>query len=342
MKPLLLALTVSVLLANSLVAQSAQQLENYLRNNPAADTNGDGSLSVEEARAHRQMRRDPSAGDNANSVSSIPGIKVSLTDSPIQTVALETEDGVDLSFAYRKPAGEGPFPTIIFLHGGGGSQALRGLESDVKSGTILTRFLDKGYLIVAATRRPYWASREAGRPHGFYAAVEDTKTILAKVAELPGVDASRISLYGGSGGGILAIVTASGSDVASVIAGEPATVIPLDPRTGQQASPKDYQPLMEDPLPKYEGEIREQMRAWMEGIDCPVLILQGNPVGLYKTNFELLIPEMKALGKDIQSITYPGLSHGFYWGNARTGATLETVEKVIADSLAFLEPENPK
>ena len=48
---------------------------------------------------------------------------------------------------------------------------------------------------------------------------------------------------------------------------------------------------------------------------------------------------MKELGKEISFIEFPGLSHGFYWGTSRTGATLETVEKIVMDVHKFIKGE---
>lgn len=333
MKTHLTALIV-FLLASTLFAQSQQQLADYLKRHPDADTNGDGSLSRDEARKHR--RRDPSQGDSLASKSSIPAIDIPLTKAPVKEVSLTSVDGVDLSFAWRRPEGDGPFPTILFFHGGGGQSNLQGLKNNLLRGAVQTRFLQKGYLIVQSTRRPFWKTRDADKPTGFYDAVGDAALVAEKVRTLPGVDPNRVMLYGGSGGGILAIVTASRTDVACVIAGEPATVVPIDPRTGQAAGPADYRRLMENPAEKYTPARQKEMRSWMKKIDCPVLVLQGKPVGLYKTNFEILIPEMKALGRDISSITYPGVTHGFYWGTARTGATLQTVEQIVNNVDAFI------
>lgn len=322
------------LLASSLFAQSQQQLTDYFKRHPAADANGDGRLSREEAQKHR--RRDPSRGDNLASASHIPGIDIPLAKAPMKAVSLKSQDGVDLSFAYRMPEGDGPFPTIVFFHGGGGQSNLQGLKNNLLKGAVQTRFLQKGYLTVQSTRRPYWKAKDADKPTGFYDAVGDAALIVEKVRTLSGVDPDRVALYGGSGGGILAIVTASRADVACVIAGEPATVIPIDPKKGQAATPANYRGLMENPAEKYTPARQKEMRAWMKAIDCPVLVLQGKPVGLYKTNFEILIPEMKALGREISSITYPGLTHGFYWGTVKTGATLKTVERIVGDVDGFI------
>lgn len=322
-------------LAVNLFAQSAEQLANYLKRHPDADANRDGILNREEARNHR--RRDPSEGDNLSSRSHIPRINVSLSDAPLKNVGLKSSDGVTLDFAYRKPTGEGPFPAILFFHGGGGYSGLDGLRKNLVTGAIQTRFLDRGYLTVQSTRRPYWKTRKADQPTGFYAAVEDARLVVEEVKQLPGVDPDRVVLYGGSGGGILAIVTASKAKVAGVIAGEPATVVPLDPMTDKAATPGNYRSIMNNPQEKFTAIRQNEMRAWMKQIDCPILLLQGKPVGLYKTNFEILIPELKKLGKDISHITYPGLSHGFYWGTTKTGATKSTVEKILQDTTAFVD-----
>ncbi len=323
-----------LLLASPLFAQSERQLADYLKRHPDADKNGDGRLSRDEAREHR--RRDPSRGDNLESRPGIPPIDIPLTKAPLAEVPLTSADGVDLGFAWRKPEGDGPFPTIIFFHGGGGHSDPRGLKSSLLRGAVQTRFLQKGYLTVQSTRRAYWKSKNNDKPTGFYDAVGDAALIVEKVREIPGVDPDRVILYGGSGGGILAVVTASRAKVACAVAGEPATVIPIDPKQGQIASPAAYRSLMENPHAKFTPQRQKEMRAWMSRIDCPVLVLQGKPVGLYKANFEILIPELKDLGKDVSSIAYPGVTHGFYWGTAKTGVTRAMIGKLVEDVDGFI------
>tara|TARA_R110002096_G_scaffold23552_3_gene74928 strand:+ start:334 stop:738 length:405 start_codon:yes stop_codon:yes gene_type:complete len=94
-------------------------------------------------------------------------------------------------------------------------------------------------------------------------------------------------------------------------------------------------------MPKFEWiqcELdQSEILGWINQINCPILILQGNPVLLYRANFEFLIPEMEKRGKDISSLSYPGMIHGFYWGKIKSGATRESVEKVMEDMTAFIE-----
>lgn len=328
-------LAVCILGVIDLAAQTEQQLANYLQQNPDADADGDGKLTREEARNHR--RKDPSRGDNLSAVQEIPAVEIPLADAPLEVVHLKSPDGVILDFAWRRPASKGSLPAIVFFHGGGGYSDIDGLKRYLQNGAMQTRFLQKGYVTVQSTRRPYWPSRGKDQPTGFHDAVQDAVLVVERVKQIPGIDPEKIVLYGGSGGGILAIATAAKTKVAAVVAGEPATVILLDPRTGQSASPAAYSDLMEDPLALYNSDRKKEVLEWLQQVSAPVLILQGNQVGLYRTNFEILVPEMRRLGKDISFVEFPGKSHGFYWGNVKAGATLETVEKIMQDVDQFLQ-----
>ena len=329
------------------LAQSDEQISNYFKENPQADLNGDGTLTREEARAHRQQaprgqqnkaRRgpDPTQGDNLASTSHIPGVKISESVSPVIEVPLKSVDGIDLGFAYRKPGGEGPFPVILFFHGGGEHSNMNRLKQNLKTGAVQTRFLKDGFAIVQSTRRPYWKTQDNPDKVGYFDAVKDATLIINKAKTLAGIDPDRVILYGGSGGGILAIGAASQNELLCVVAGEPATVLLLAQTTDARERP-DYAQIMQDPLDHYSGEVKRRTRALLEAIDCPVLLLQGDSKNsLDKINNQLLIPEMKSMNKDISSMRFPGLAHGFYWGTVKTGVTLETVENIVRDVTAYI------
>ena len=120
-----------------------------------------------------------------------------------------------------------------------------------------------------------------------------------------------------------------------MIAGEPATVVPLAPDA--EAGSEGQRDLMADPQAAYVGERREAMRAWMAKVDAPVLLLQGRAEGLYKINTEILVPELRGLGKDVTVANFPDVTHGFYWGNARTGATPEVIDRIVRQSIDFID-----
>ena len=99
-------------------------------------------------------------------------------------VTLKSIDGIDLSFAYRVPEGEGPFPKILFFHVGGGQSSLCRLKSNLLKPPIQIRFLDRGYVTIGSTRRPCWKTDE-GTPIGFLVAVEDATKVVEKAKTLP-------------------------------------------------------------------------------------------------------------------------------------------------------------
>ena len=78
------------------------------------------------------------------------------------------------------------------------------------------------------------------------------------------------------------------------------------------------------------------MRAWLAKVGCPVLLLQGRPEGLHKINTEILVPELRSLGKEVTVANYPDFRHGFYFGTGRSGATPELVDRVVRDSIEFI------
>jgi dipeptidyl aminopeptidase/acylaminoacyl peptidase len=335
-------------LSPTLYGQSEEQIASYLKQNPNADLNGDGNLTRKEAREHRQQARqtqqrntreapDPTQGDNLASVSNIPGIKISETISPIMEVPLKSADDIDLSFAYRKPRGDGPFPVILFFHGGGGYSNLASLKRNLKTGAVQTRFLKEGFAIVQSTRRPYWKTKANPDKVGYFDSVKDASLVIEKAKTLPGIDPDNVVLYGGSGGAILAIGAASENELACVVAGEPATVLLLAQMTGAKERP-NYTPIMQQPLDHYNGKVKKKTRALLKAIDCPILLLQGDTKNnLDKINNELFIPELKSFNKDISSMRFPGLGHGFYWGTVKTGVDLETVEKIVKDVTAYIK-----
>lgn len=282
--------------------------------------------------------KDPTEGDNLRKAGAVPGIDIPLAESPVRMAEVKSADGVDLTFAWRRPRGDALCPVVVFLHGGGEQASLAKLEHNLLKGAVQTRFLARGFVVVECTRRPFWKSPGSGGPVGFYDAVKDTVLILEKVRALPGVDKSRVALYGGSGGGILAIVTASQTEVACVIAGEPAVVVTLAPDLGDQGSggAYAYRLIMADPVKAFTGARKEEMLAWMRKVSCPVLVLQGKSEGLYKAIFEVLVPEMKKLGANLSIQTYPEVTHGFYFGTRKSGATPELVDTLVKRAIEFI------
>lgn len=270
----------------------------------------------------------------------IAGASCSAADPGAATFPLIPEEKIpivelrvsDTSYAaVRKPPGDDPLPAVIFLHGGLGQSSLKNLRVNAVRQPTQARFLAWGYVTVNATRR---ANRHDPGDRGV---VEDVLGLLAAVRKLPYVDAESVFLYGGSGGGTLALEVASVSnDVTAVVAGEPATIIYMGMFTrehivldanGKPTKDRRWDVMNADAKQLYTPELREHTRRKLEGLDCPVLILHGDVHALKKFNLGVFIPEMRALGKSVVVRTYPGEPHGFYWGKGRDPAQAERANR---------------
>ena len=239
--------------------------------------------------------------------------------------------------AVRKPPGDGPFPAIVFMHGGLGQTSMANLRSSSVRQPTQARFLAWGYVTVTATRR---AIRHDPQDPGV---IEDTLEVVRAVRDLPYVDAESVALYGGSGGGTLALEVASASDrVAAVVAGEPATIIYMGMFTkdhivfgddGMPTGDRRWDVMNGDAKALYTDAIRSRTRKKLAGLSAPTLILHGDVHALKDFNLGIFVPEMEALGKPVTVKTYAGEPHGFYWGRGRDPAK---ALKATADADAFL------
>ena len=117
-------------------------------------------------------------------------------------------DGERLRGDLYRPAGEGPWPVLVLLHGGAFTKGSR--SSYARWGRFLAVH---GYASLAAEYRLTTPDRP-----GYPAAVLDAKAAVRRLrlaAEGLGLDAARIGVIGGSAGGYLAAMVA-------LTAGDPA------------------------------------------------------------------------------------------------------------------------
>jgi dipeptidyl aminopeptidase/acylaminoacyl peptidase len=239
--------------------------------------------------------------------------------------------------AIRKPPGEGPFPAIVFLHGGVGQSSMANLRRSLAQQPTQGRFLAWGYVTMAATRR---AIRHDPQERGV---IDDTLELVRRVRELPFVDAESVVLYGGSGGGTLALEVASVSDdLAAIVAGEPGTIIYMGmfsrdhivfDESGKPTGDRRWDVMNQDAKALYTEKVRDFTRRKLSALATPTLILHGDQHEIKRFNLEVFVPEMQALGIPVVVNVYPDEPHGFYWGQGRDPAQ---ALKANQDADAFL------
>lgn len=118
---------------------------------------------------------------------------------------------------YILPAGIGPWPAVVLVHGGGWQSG-----SLTQMRDLAGRLAEEGYAAFAVNYRLGSPDAPAG-----WGAVEDIQAAVDWVCARPDVDTSAVYLYGESAGAHLALLAAMiGGDVTGVVAVCPPTDLP--------------------------------------------------------------------------------------------------------------------
>jgi dienelactone hydrolase len=155
--------------------------------------------------------------------------RVSVAVAPVQQTYVKAKDGVYIAAAIRKPKGDGPFPAIVIFHGapgGRGMEQLVGWSRGDHGGPVWERFLEEGFVVaVADYRGGDLNTMNAPSSSGLVTAIDDGLSIIEHVRALPYVDGSKISVYGVSLGGNLAVfLAAKAPSLQAVVLGAPAPI----------------------------------------------------------------------------------------------------------------------
>jgi enterochelin esterase-like enzyme len=309
----------------------------------AADKDADGFVTLAEAQAHLRQGATPDRtagmeGDGAGPMTTrVKPADIPEAGSPVQTLDAKAADGRDVRAFWRKPKGDGPFPAIVFIHGGLATMPEEAMRRQLLVNPVITRLLAAGYAVVQATFRTYEQDVQSRGP------IEDVRGVVHALVKLPAVDAGRIALYGGSGGGSIALELGSDPAVRAVVAGEPATLL----YTGMLTT-GDYGPrldIMAEPEKHFTPELRKKTMEKLTSLRAPVLILHSDQHDLHKLNGPIFVPLMKEAGARVVYREYPGYGHGFYFGGGDDrwgkGADEKVVTEVIRDVRDFLDKNMP-
>ncbi len=283
----------------------------------------------QRSRIRPSSRRDAAAAGRIESdpteevkVVAGQGFSISEKTCPIEMVTATTTAGVEVVAMLRKPPGPGPFPALIQLHGGLRSESNDRLRSLVSQPTM-SRFLDAGYLIVAPT------FRDRDKDPQTRDALDDCLTMIDWVKRRSDVDPNSVVVWGDSGGGSLALELAGETSLAAVAAQEPATILMIGIMTKENYNTG---PLMRDARKYWTPELQMMIREKIRKIECPVFIAYGDKSQINNVNHEMVIPELKAAGKQVETKLYPGQHHGF---SKLSGEFFEDASRFFGQHLAM-------
>lgn len=231
----------------------------------------------------------------------------------VDDVVIASADGVDITVDVHVPKGEGPFPVLVFIHGGGWSSG-----SSKTHRKLGFRFAAAGLLVFNVNYR-------LAPEHPYPAGHDDCKLAVAWVrenAEEYGGDVDRLALAGDSAGGLIA------SSIAVHDEHETAPIKALAliyPALELESYPATIEAFPEG-LPNvtkwlFEGFLPEEYRnslsdPWLSPINAaekfPSTVMLYSPRDLsVVVGCEALPPKLEAAGITHEAIVLEGLPHGF-------------------------------
>ncbi len=250
-----------------------------------------------------------------------------------ESVAFETgieyanPDGQHLQLNLARPkAGNGPFPAIVCIHGGG----FRAGKRESYDAQCI-RLAENGYVAVTITYR-------LAPKYQFPAAVHDSKAAVRWVranAEKYHIDPDRIGTTGGSAGGHLAQFLAvtdgvkefEGTDGPSGVSSKVACVVNV---YGPSDFTKSYGKSVDaaEVLPLFLGGNLETARQqhlrasplyWVTPNAAPTLCIHGTD-DKYVAHEQAvwMVDKLKAAGVSAELLTLEGAGHGFKGKDAET------------------------
>ena len=235
------------------------------------------------------------------------------------------------------PTGAGPFPVIVYFHGGGWVIGTK----DVYDGGARALSMLANAIVISADYR-------VGPEHKFPAAHDDAVAVyewaLKNAASLKG-DPKRVALAGESAGGGLAVATAIAARDKKLQM--PLAIISVYPIAGGDTTTASYvQHAAAKPLnrPMMSWFFEQYLRSAADRQDPRINLVAANLQGLPPTTIinaqidpllsdgEMLASRLRAAGVSVTQKTYEGVTHEFF-GMSAVHDTAKDANGMAADAL---------
>ncbi|MCX7017032.1 MAG: alpha/beta fold hydrolase [Candidatus Sumerlaeota bacterium] len=226
----------------------------------------------------------------------------------------------------RKPAGAGPFPVVVMLHGGGPSNGY-GLGRSTHSPTA--EFVAAGWAVYSIDFRHETPRAGATGPVLDPIEWEDTITAVNTVRAVPGIDPKRVALLGGSHGANVVSRVASRVDASCCVLCAPAALDLTEVAKVKESGGQVYGNLVKmihDVEVKYGAKIDEIGKdpsrygftsaiTEADKVRSPILIINGrndpaSPIPV----IDVYVNKLRAAGKEVETYLPDNGPHGFYFG----------------------------
>jgi len=291
-------------------------------------------LSVEEARSQ------PTPADAVMAVMEERGIEMpeDLAGVATRDIAYPGADGSQIDARVYTPAeGEGPFPLIVYYHGGG--WVIAGI--DVYDASARALAAGANAVVVSATYRQAPGAT-------FPTQHEDANAAYEWIVENSGdfnADAERLAVAGESAGGNLALnVAMHARDAALIQPDHVLSVYPIASDDMQLPSYEAYADAMplsrdgmewffdkvfEDPSQASDPRIDLISRDDLQGLP-PVTIVNAE-IDPLQSEGEIMAEHLADAGVEVEQMTYDGVTHEFFGMGTVVPQAQEAVDMAVAN-----------
>jgi dipeptidyl aminopeptidase/acylaminoacyl peptidase len=232
-----------------------------------------------------------------------------------ELLRIPAPDGDIPCFVYRPRGARGPVPAVLYPHGGPEAQSRPAFSANL---THLAAIVHRGIALVVPNIHGSTGYGRAWQTaiHKEWGGIDlrDLSAVSEWMTKQPDFDRNRLAVYGGSYGGFAALTCVTripelwrcAVDVFGV-----ANLITMI---------ENAQPNWRRFLARWIGDVerdREKLVerspvTHIENVRCPMLILQGeNDPRVPQEESDQVVERLRALGRRVEYVVYPGEGHGF-------------------------------
>lgn len=244
---------------------------------------------------------------------------------PDGSFGYETEyagkNGTPIAAYLRKPAGDGPFPLVVMLHGGGSSTTgTMSLGRSQQSPTA--NFIEQGWAVYSIDFR----RRSEFQPIEW----DDAIAAVENAKQFSFIDPTRIAMIGGSHGGHNTLRIAARHDLSCAIACAPPAInleeVAKAKTAGYQLSPA-LERVLAGGNPTPGPTIFEEASK----LRCPLLLVSGRNDWSSPPNvIEAYVKVLQKAKREVEVYMPENGPHGFYFGSPRIAETDEAARRAVA------------
>jgi acetyl esterase/lipase len=268
-----------------------------------------------------------------------------------KNVVYRTVDGMDIKADIYIPEGEGPFPGLLYIHGGGFVAGSKDFKSQAR---VVNYFAQNGFIVMTADYR--LLSQGGLFPNN----TRDAKCALCwfkKNGPKYGLDPARVGVTGESAGGYMALMIAMTAGMPEFAADVPAAkgcddsvvaAAPVYPPSDFTTIDNNLGRMIKSQMIK-TAKIKDKDVIHKYMVDnSPVNYIAGaKPMLIIHGVGDLLVPveqsralnkKLKDAGKDVTYLELENAPHGFLSENFDTESARTAREAALAFFRKFLMP----